>query len=159
VIEIPLSDVFLAGLVFFYSLNLGPMMFESLTSDRTWASNPPESFHMFVGPYGQKTAHDWRIVSPLALLSFILALVFNWQVEGRSVWLGGAFVVYLLVHAATAAYFVPEQERLISQSGALAPHLLKSRADRWIFLNYFRNVAGVAAFVLLLRAVLVARLQ
>src|SRR5262245_6051526 len=38
------------------------MMFESFTSDRTWASNPPESFYMFLGRYGQKTAHYWRVV-------------------------------------------------------------------------------------------------
>ena len=59
---------------------LGPMMFESFTSDRTWASDPPDSFHMFLGQYGQKTAHYWRIVSPLALVTFVLTLIFNWPV-------------------------------------------------------------------------------
>jgi hypothetical protein len=47
--SIRLSDVFLAALVLFYSLNFGPMVFESLTSDRLWASNPPDSFYMFLG--------------------------------------------------------------------------------------------------------------
>ena len=61
-----LPELLLGALVFFYSLNLGPMMFESFTSDRTWATNPPDSFYMFRGPYGQKTAHYWRVVSPLA---------------------------------------------------------------------------------------------
>ena len=59
------SNLCLFLVVFFYSLNLGPMLFESFTSDRTWASHPPESFAMFLGPYGHKTAHYWRIVSPL----------------------------------------------------------------------------------------------
>ena len=49
-----LSNLCLVALVFFYSLNLGPMMFESFTSDRTWASNPPESFYMFLGKYRTK---------------------------------------------------------------------------------------------------------
>jgi hypothetical protein len=61
-----LSNACLMALVFFYSLNLAPMMFETFTSDRTWASSPPDSFHMFQGPYGHKTAHYWRVVSPLA---------------------------------------------------------------------------------------------
>jgi hypothetical protein len=65
---VSLSNLCLAVLTFIYSLNLAPMMFETFTSDRIWASNPPESFHMFLGPYGQKTAHYWRIVSPLAWL-------------------------------------------------------------------------------------------
>jgi hypothetical protein len=53
------------------------------------------------------------------------------------------------------AYFVPVQEELISGSSSLARELLKSRADRSIFLNYFRIVAGVLAFAFLLRAILV----
>jgi len=72
-----LADLCLVGLVLAYSLNLAPMMFESCTSDRIWASNPPDSFHMFLGQYGQKTAHYWRVVSPLAVVTFVLSLIFN----------------------------------------------------------------------------------
>ena len=63
-------------------------------------------------------------------------------------------VLYLAVHSATMAYFVPEQERLIANAGSVPRADLKSRADRWMFLNYFRNLAGVLAFVFLLRAFL-----
>ena len=156
--KIGLPDVLLAGLLFFYSLNLGPMMFESFTSDRTWASNPPASFHMFLGQYGQKTTHYWRIVSPLALVTFVLALIFNWPVVDRRLWLSLAFILYLSVQISTMAYFVPEQEGLISGAASLTPALLKLRADRWISLNYFRIVAGVLAFAFLLRAMLVPRI-
>jgi hypothetical protein len=37
------SNLALVALVFVFSLNLAPMMFESFTSDRIWTSNPPES--------------------------------------------------------------------------------------------------------------------
>jgi hypothetical protein len=47
------------------------------------------------------------------------------------------------------AYFVPEQEKLTSDAGTLGRELLKARADRWMLLNYFRNVAGVVSYVLL----------
>ena len=43
------ANLCLVALVLFFSLNLAPMMFESFTSDRIWASNPPESFYMFLG--------------------------------------------------------------------------------------------------------------
>lgn len=149
----------LAVLVFFYSLNFGPMMFESFTSDRTWASNPPDSFSMFMGPYGQKTAHYWRVVSPLALVSFILGLARNWRVGDRALWLSIAFAFYLVIQASTMAFFVPEQEALITGAGSLAPDLLKGRADRWIFWNYFRIVAGVLTYALLLRAIFTPRIS
>src|SRR6476660_9371353 len=105
-----LADLCLIGLVLAYSLNLAPMMFESFTSDRTWASNPPDSFHMFLGQYGHKTAHYWRIVSPLATSAFVLSLVLGWRVSDRRLWLSVAFVLYLVVHLSTMVYFVPEQE-------------------------------------------------
>ena len=153
------SELCLAALVFVYSLNFGPMMFESFTSDRLWASNPPESFYMFlVGKFGQKTAHYWRIVTPLAVLAFVLTLIVNWQVADRRLWLASAFVVYLGVQASTMAYFVPEQDALVAGADSIPRTLLTWRADRWIFLNYFRNAAGVLAYLLLLRAILVPRL-
>jgi hypothetical protein len=150
-----LADLCLLVLVFFYGLNLAPMMFESFTSDRTWASNPPESFHMFVGTYGHKTAHYWRVVSPLASLSFVASLFLNWHVFARELRLSIAFVLYLGIQAATMAYFVPEQERLITNASAYTREVLNARASRWISLNYFRNIAGVLAFVFLMLAVLV----
>ena len=70
-----------------------------------------------------------------------------------------AFVLYLVVHLSTMVYFVPEQEGLISNAGSLSGDVLRSRANRWIFLNYFRNVAGVLAYVALMLAVLVPGVQ
>jgi hypothetical protein len=140
--------------VFFYTLNLAPMLFETFTSDRIWASNPPDSFHMFLGQYGHKTAHYWKIVSPLALVTFVLSIAVNWQVDERKVWLAAAFVIYLAIQVSTMAFFVPEQERLITDAGSLSPETLRSRAHRWLSLNNFRVVGGVLAYVLLMGAVL-----
>ena len=153
------SDYVLVALAFFYCLNLGPMMFETFTSDRTWASNPPDSFHMFHGPYGQKTAHYWRIVSPLAVAAFVLSLVLNWSAPGRRLWLFAFFLAFLLVQIPTMAYFVPEQEKLIADAVALGRESLKARVARWIFLNYFRNVVGVVSYVFLLFALLTPSAQ
>jgi hypothetical protein len=110
---------------------------------------------MFLGPYGQKTAHYWRVVSPLALLSFLLSFVFNWHIPDRRVWLSIAFILYLAAQISTGAYFVPEQERLISTAGSLSREVLQARAHRWLLLNYFRIVGGVLGFVFLMLAVFV----
>ena len=149
-----LSDSCLVAVVLAYSLNLAPMMFESFTSDRIWASNPPDSFHMFLGQYGQKTARYWRVVSPLAVVTFVLSFIFNWHLVDRMSWLFVALTFYVAVQLATIAYFVPEQEALISHAGSLPREVLSARAHRWIFLNYFRNVAGVLAYAFLMCAVL-----
>jgi hypothetical protein len=135
------ADLCLVGLVLAYSLNLAP-------------SNPPASFHMSLGQYGQKTANYWRVVSLLAVVTFILSFIFNWHLVDRMFWLLVALALYVAVQLATIAYFVPEQEALISNAGSLSRDLLHARAHRWIFLNYFRNVAGVLAYVFLMCAVL-----
>jgi uncharacterized membrane protein len=109
---------------------------------------------MFLGQYGQRTAHYWKVVSPLALITFIVSFVTNWNVPGRKAWLTAALICYLAVQISTMAYFVPEQERLISSAGALSREVLQSRANRWIFLNYFRIAAGVLAYVFVMSAVL-----
>jgi hypothetical protein len=154
-----LSNLCLVVLVFLYSLNLGPMLFESCTSGRTWASHPPESFSMFLGPYGYNTKHYWRIVSPLASLLFIVSLSLNWHSYARVLWLAVAFALYLTAQVSTMAYFVPEQEGLISKAGSLSREVLKARATRWIRLNNFRIIAGVLGFFALLCAVLAPRLS
>jgi len=151
------SELSLAATVFCYSLNFGPMFFESWTSDRIWASHPPDSFYMFLGPYGQQTAHYWRLVSPPATASSVLSLIANWSSGIRRHWLLAAFALYVVVQASTMVYFVPEQERLVADADSFAREVLQSRASRWIALNYFRNLAAVLAFVLLLRAALQPR--
>ena len=152
-----LSDLCVAALLFFYSLNFGPMFFESWTSDRLWASRPPDSFYMFLGQYGQKTAHYWRVVSPLALAGFVISLLASWRFGGRRRWLVLAFVLYISVQLSTMLYFVPEQESLIASADAFTKDVLQARADRWILLNYGRNVAAMLAFAFLLRAAFVRR--
>ena len=152
---VEVANVCLMLLVFFFSLNLAPMMFESFTSDRIWASNPPDSFYMFLGRYGQNTAGYWKIVSPLASVAFVVSFIFNWDVSGRATWLAAAFVLFVVIQVATMAYFVPEQESLIAHARSLSRQVLETRASRWMVLNYVRNVAGVVAFVCLLAAVLV----
>ena len=151
------SNLCLIALVFFYTLNLAPMIFESFTSDRIWASNPPDSFSMFLGQYGNKTTHYWRVVSPLAASTFILSIILNWHNRGRLLLLGVAFASYIAVQIATMVYFVPEQEALVAKARELSAPVLKGRANRWIFRNYFRIISGTLSFVLLLLAVLVPR--
>jgi hypothetical protein len=69
-------------------------------------------------------------------------------------WLAVAFALYLTAQISTMAYFVPEQEGLISNGGSLSPEELKARATRWLRLNNFRITAGVLGFFALLCAVL-----
>ncbi len=140
------------ALIILFSLNLGPSFFESLTSDRTWASNPPESFYMFLGKYGQETIHYWRVASPIALLLFIICLLFTWKQPQVKKLMVPAFILFILIYIATQVYFVPVQTNSIANMNSIDAVTLKKQADQWIAVNYLRNAAGFACFILLLLA-------
>jgi len=88
------------------------------------------------------------------VVTFVLSFIFSRHLVDRMFWLFVALALYVAVQLATMAYFVPEQEALISNAGSLSRDLLHARAHRWILLNYFRNVAGVLAYIFLMCAVL-----
>jgi uncharacterized membrane protein len=91
------------------------------------------------------------------LVVFVLSFIVNWGDFERELRLAVAFVLYLAAQISTMAYFVPEQEGLISNAGSLSREVMKARTDRWIFLNYFRIIAGVLAFMFLLLACFTGR--
>ena len=91
----------------------------------------------------------------MALFSFVVSLILNRHVFNRELWFAVAFVLYLAVQISTMAYFVPEQEGLISNSGPPSREILKARADQWIFRNYFRAVGGMVVFIFLFLAIFV----
>ena len=111
---------------------------------------------MFLGPYWSE---DGSLLAGRCRRSLYASFVLC---DGRELVISPAggcgcrplYVVYLAIQASTMAYFVPEQEALIAGASSIARDLLKSRADRWIFLNYFRIAGGVLAFVFLMLAAL-----
>ncbi|HEY7191792.1 MAG TPA: hypothetical protein VH436_34835 [Vicinamibacterales bacterium] len=60
--------------------------------------------------------------------------------------------MYLAVQGATVAYFVREQETLISNASTVPREALSAGGNRWTSLNDVRNIGGVLAFVFLMMA-------
>jgi hypothetical protein len=138
------------ALIILFSLNFGPSLFEAFTSDQTWASNPPESFYMFLGKYGHETKHYWMVASPIALLVFIICLIFTWKQPHVKRLMIPAFILFIFIYATTQLYFVPVQANSINDMNSIDAATLKKQADQWIRLNYIRNTAGFVCFTLIL---------
>jgi hypothetical protein len=135
-----------------YGLNQGPMIFEHFTSDATWASNPPDSFHMFLGPHGHETRHYWELVSPVTLAALALALVLGWRSSSRA-WLVLGLLCCVVVQVATIWYFVPAQAGVIADASRAPASELAARAESWLAWNRVRMAVAILGSVFLLRAV------
>jgi hypothetical protein len=151
-----LASAVIFAAVILYGLNQGPMIFEHFTSDATWASDPPDSLHMFLGPHGHETSHYWAVVTPATLAALLLALVLGWRSSSRA-WLLLGLLSFAAVAIATLGYFVPAQASVIADASRASPSALAARAESWLLWNYLRMAAAILGSVFLLRAVKTAR--
>jgi len=96
-----------------------------------WTAAPPDSIAMFHGPHPIDPGRWWRVVhAPAFLLSVAAALMLRGHARRRIV--GAAVLVYAVVLAVTAAWFLPELLALIGDPAALlAPDEWRARGRRW----------------------------
>lgn len=150
-----MGAVLLYGSVLLWGILCGAMVYEHLAIVPQWTANPPESLHMWKGPYRVAAQHFWPAVHPIALLLIAGALGFNWNNPARNL-IAAALAVYLLaILLPTAFWYVPELLKLTNPDTALPPAQWRSRAKRWERLSLVRGVVVLAVIVPLVHAVAV----
>ncbi len=87
---------------------IGGVMYAHLVYFPPYLSHLPESNKLITGPYGIHDADFWMRVHPVAIVTSIAALLFNWKSGKRRKLILAALSLYLLALVATAIYFVPE---------------------------------------------------
>ncbi|MHA4847321.1 hypothetical protein ACX0G7_24365 [Flavitalea antarctica] len=128
-----------------FAIIIGGAVYEHLNVVPVWAAAPPVSLSMFQGKYGLRPDLFWKIIHPVTILLFVLALAFNWKYARRS----NIIVVlsaYILILVVTAIYFVPELISITSTpfSNVQDADLVK-RASLWERLS----IARLAVLVIL----------
>ncbi|HEY3405781.1 MAG TPA: hypothetical protein VGK59_20495 [Ohtaekwangia sp.] len=134
---------------------LGGGNYETLNITRVIASDPPRSLAMLQGPYRFFPVPFWALFHPLSILFLILSLIFNWNISlyRRKLLLIVAGAMLLLT-LATQLYFAPETGVIANAPYSdTVDEVLKSRAQRWVNLNYIRLAVDYGIAVILLLAV------
>ncbi len=99
----------------------------------------------------------WGMVTtaPLTLLT-IANLILAWQsFEPRHIWWLAAAVITLLERLGTFSFFIPIAIKL-SKANQLDPTKVSSLAALWIRMNYIRNALTLIAWILAIRALMLA---
>jgi hypothetical protein len=129
----------------FLGLNVGAGLLASVVIFPVWSASPEAAAAW------QRAVDEARffiVVSPLVLVLAVASLVASWWVD-RDVrlWMRTAAVLYLVFFAATMVYFVPGQAALQGDTAAFLPaQELSASLQRWITLNWVRQVVGLLAF-------------
>jgi hypothetical protein len=129
---------------------IGGAVYEHLNVVPVWAAAAPASLSMFQGKYGLNPALFWKIIHPLNLVLFIVAISVHWKSPRRKNLLIVS-VSYLIVLATTFAWFVPELISITTTTYSENVNAeLTRRASFWEMASIVRLVCLVVLSIILL---------
>lgn len=128
-----------------YFIMNGAGIFETAVIIPKWTADPPASFQVFKGEYGIDLKIFWIAMHSIHEITFIVAIVFCWNIPGVREWLLTLFAIHFGVRVWTLAYFAPNiiDFQNIANGGNVGSDLV-ARTKRWKNLNYVRMIAFIA---------------
>ena len=136
---LPAAEIWLFITTLVYFLMNGAQIFETAVIVPKWTASPPDSFQLFKGRYGLDFKIFWIVLHSIHEITFILAIIFCWQLDFIRNWLLVLFAIHFAVRVWTLIYFAPNITEF--QKMAHADHErtdLMKRTMRWKNLNYLR---------------------
>ena len=135
------AEIWLFVTTLVYFMMNGAQLFETAVIVPKWTTSPPESFQLFKGKYGLDFKTFWIVTHSIHEITFILAIVFCWQLETIRNWLLVLFAIHFVVRVWTLLYFAPTIIAFQKLANTATPAFdaeLRQRAQRWKNLNYLR---------------------
>jgi hypothetical protein len=134
--------LFITTLVYFF-LN-GAQIFETAVFVPKWTASPPGTFKLLADKNGTSLKTFWIVFHSLHEITFLLAIIFCWEIDLIRNWLLILFTIHFIVRVWTLAYFAPNiiEFEKIAETAGIAENLT-GRTSRWQTLNYVR----VAIFI------------
>jgi hypothetical protein len=131
-----------------YFVMNGAGIFETAVIVPKWSAAPPDSFQLFRGEYGIDLKIFWIVIHSVHEITFIMAIIFCWNIPGVREWLLILFAIHFAVRVWTLVYFAPNimEFQKIANGGEAAPNL-PARTKLWKNLNYIRMAAFIAVSV------------
>ena len=139
------AEIWLCITTLIYFLMNGAQIFETLVFVPKWVASPPDNFKLLSDGRGTSLKFFWIIFHSLHEITFIVALIFCWEIEPVKNWLIILFALHFAVRVWTVTYFAPNviDFQKIAETQAPAKDLIK-RTSLWQTLNYVR----VALFII-----------
>ena len=134
-----------------YFLMNGAQIFETALIVPSWTASPPESLGIFQGNHRLDFKEFWIVFHSLHEVTFILALVFCWNIQGVRNWLLVLLSAHIGVRIWTIVYFAPTifAFQQVPYVPGIDPDLV-AKATRWRNLNCLRVAIFMAINLALL---------
>lgn len=131
-----------------YFIMNGAGIFETAVIIPKWTASPPESLQIFKGEYGIDLKIFWIAMHSIHEITFIVAIIFCWNIPGIREAMLALFVVHFGVRVWTLTYFAPNiiEFQKIANGGAVVANLAE-RTKRWRNLNYVRTGLFIAVSI------------
>lgn len=133
------AEIWLFITTLIYFLMNGAQIFETVVIVPKWTQSPPESFQLFKGKYGLDFKLFWIVLHSIHEITFILAIIFCWELDLIRNWLLLLFAIHFAVRSWTLVYFAPNiiEFQKIANTTNIRTDLL-NKTILWRKLNYLR---------------------
>jgi hypothetical protein len=122
-----------------YFMMNGAQIFETAVLVPKWTAAPPGSFQYFKGKYGMDLKTFWIIIHSIHEITFVLTIIFCWEINPIRNWLLILFTVHFAVRIWTILYFAPNvMDFQAIANGKTFDTCLLNRTTLWRKLNYAR---------------------
>lgn len=124
-------------------------IYTSIVDAKSWGSTIPDSIKTARAYYQSANPGDFfRIFSPINQIFGLLALILCWKTSPTiRLYLGIAFIMYIVGDVMTFAYFYPRNEVLFKTAQLTDVELLKKTWSEWNNMNWVRSLVVVIGLV------------
>jgi hypothetical protein len=146
------AEIWLLITTLIYFLMNGAGIFETAVLVPKWTALPPVSFQILQGKYGLDLKTFWIATHVVHEITFIVAIVFCWQIETIRNGLLLLFALHFAIRTWTILYFAPNIMAFQKINTMSENNLdLQKRTLRWKQLNYIRMFLFFAVSIGLVR--------
>src|SRR5262245_33735994 len=134
----------------------GASVYQRISLIPEWGGDLPQSVVLYFRDThaGQAIDRFWTAVTAPTAVAIILALILNWPLVDRRRWILRGVILFFLMLAWTAAYFVPKGVIPLMLRGGegLTPEAITEMARAWIFWDWFRMAATLGSYLCFVKA-------
>ena len=134
----------------------GASVYQRISLIPEWGGALPQSVVTYFRDANAGRAIDrfWTLITAPTAAMIILALIANWPLVARRRWMLRGALLFFLMLAWTAVYFIPKGVvPLMVRGGAgLTPEAITQMARAWIFWDWFRMAGTLLSYLCFVKA-------
>jgi hypothetical protein len=134
----------------------GASVYQRISLIPEWGGALPQSVvDYFRDPRaGQAIDRFWTSVTAPTAVAIILALIVNWPFVARRRWIASGALLFFVLLAWTAVYFIPRGvvTLMVRGGSGQAPEAITQMARAWIFWDWFRMAGTLGSYLCFVKA-------